>query len=561
MKKIIVFFMTLVLIFTMTGCGKKPSAKIENEDIRRSSYKFNLTVDDLDIVTKGSVLVNFYKISKKDEVLVSTKTLTTFSESVSVTGLDSDTEYRCDVVCTYNKKSHIIYSWIVKTKKDGTEFDPIKITTANELVENITKDYSEDAYYELDADIDFTTYSNKDDEGNEIAFEGLSLTSSQAFAGTLKGNNHTIKNVNISSSASYNGFFGYFKGTLEDVKFEDISVTVNRDSSTTTYTGSVCGYAYQAKFINVEVVNSTLTVSAKTQYTGGVVGYSFATNLINCSNKNTNITSKALNGTTSYVGGLTSWIQQNSSDKYGKIMNATVEGTINISETKALYYGGLVALAKTGSTIERSIANINATISTYDKVEAGGLIGNVKMDDSKIADRIKNVVAKGNINYSTMKEDADVQIDGDVIIGGIIGSATGVKLSNAYSEMELVIKAQIKNSHNLYSSLVFGEGYDVHTTLSNAIVNGTINYDTTGSEDEVKPQFHGFDGSVYIDSEGYEKPMSIIDDATVKYVKIKINESEYAEYIAIKDAVSSANWNTAIWNVKDDGDKLIISFN
>ena len=561
MKKIIIFFMTLVLIFTMTGCGKKPSAKIENEDIRRSSYKFNLSVDDLDIVTKGSVLVNFYKISKKDEVLVSTKTLTTFSESVSVTGLDSDTEYRCDVVCTYNKKSHIIYSWIVKTKKDGTEFDPIKITTANELVENLTKDYSEDAYYELDADIDFSTYSNKDEEGQEIAFEGLSLTSSQAFAGTLKGNNHTIKNVNISSSASYNGFFGYFKGTLEDVKFENINVTVTRDSSTTTYTGAVCGYAYQAKFINVDLTSSTLTVDAKTQYTGGLVGYSFATNLINCNNKVLTLTSKATGGTTSYVGGLTSWIQQNSSGKYGKIMNSTVDGIINVSETKTLYYGGLVALAKTGSTIERSIADINATLSTYDKVEAGGLVGDVKMDDSKIADRIKNVVAKGKINYSTMKEEVAVQTDGDVIIGGLIGSATGVKLSNAYSEMELVIIAQIKNEKNLYASLVFGEGYDVHTTLSNTIVNGTISYDTTGSGDEVKPQVHGFDGSVFIDGEGYEKPMSIIDDATVKYVKIKINDSEFAEPIEIADATAAANWDLAIWNVTVDENKLKVIFN
>ena len=222
MKKIIVFFMTLVLIFTVTGCGKKPTAKIENEDLKRTSYKFDLKVDDKDIVTKGSVLVNFYNIEKKDEVLVSTKTLTTFDETVSVTGLESDTDYRCDVVCTYNKKSHIIYSWVITTLKDGTENEPIKISTANELVDFITKDYSEDAFYELANDIDFATYTNKDSEGNEVPFAGLSTTSSTAFAGTLNGNNHTIRNVNLTTSRTYNGFFGDLKGTIEDVNFENL---------------------------------------------------------------------------------------------------------------------------------------------------------------------------------------------------------------------------------------------------------------------------------------------------------------------------------------------------
>ena len=550
MKKIIVFFMTLVLIFTVAGCGKKPKAKIENEDIRRSSYKFELTVDDKDIVTKGSVLVNFYKISKKDEVLVSTKTLTTFEETVSVTGLESDTEYRCDVVCTYNKKSHIIYSWIVKTKKDGTEFDPIIITTANELVENLSRDYSEDAYYELGNDIDFNDYTNKDENGNEIPFEGVSPTSSQAFAGTLKGNNYKISNVNITSSASYNGFFGYLKGTIEDVKFENINVSVSRDSSTTTYSGLVCGYAYQAKFINVELNNSTLTVDAKTQYTGGLVGYSFASNIINSKNSNLNLESKK--GTTSYVGGLTSWIQQDSSENYGKIINATVDGTININSTEKLYYGGLVGLLKSGATVEKAVANVNATIYTSGATDAAGLIGNAKMADHKVSNRIKNVVAKGKITYKSIKETGVIENTDDVAIAGLIASATAVKLSGAYSEMELDIEAKIASNKGLYSSLVFGRGFEYHTGLSNAIVNGKINAVTTDSAQDAKISIHGYDGSVYVDSDDKEIPISVIDDATVKYVKISINDSDYPEPIAITDAAAGAKWDMAVWTITVD---------
>lgn len=553
MKKIIVFFMTLVLIFTVAGCGKKPKAKIENEDIRRSSYKFELSVDENDNITKGSVLVNFYKLSKKDEVLVSTKTLTTFSETVSVTGLESDTEYRCDVLCTYNKKSHIIYSWVVKTKKNGTEFDPILIENANEFVDYLTKDYSEDAYYELANDIDFSEYSNKNEDGTEIPFEGISQTSSQAFAGTIKGNDKTIKNINITSSASYNGLFGYFKGTLEDVKFDNVNVNVKRDSSTTTYSGLVCGYAYQAKFINVEISNSTLTVDAKTQYTGGLVGYSFASNILNAKNNNLKLESKS--GTTSYVGGLTSWIQQNSSDKYGKIIDATVSGTVNISATEKLYYGGLVGLLKSGATVEKAIANVNATINTTGATDAAGLIGNAKMSDFKVSDRIKNVVAKGKITYKSVKETDVVENSGDVAIAGLIASATAVKLSGAYSEMELDIEAKITSNKGLYSSLAFGRGFEYHTELSNAIVNGKINAVTIDSATDADISIHGYDGSVY-NLSGDEKPLSTIDSETVSYVCVNINldgsENVWPNPIKITDAKTLAKWDLIIWNVTVD---------
>lgn len=548
MKKIIIFFMALVLIFTVTGCGKKPTAKIENEDLRRTSYKFDLKVDDKDIVTKGSVLVNFYNISKKDEVLFTTKTLTTFEETVSVTGLDSDTDYRCDVLCTYDKKSHIIYSWVIKTKKDGTEDDPIKISNANELVEYMSKDYSEDAFYELVEDIDFATYSNKDSEGKEIAFEGLSTTSSTAFAGTLKGNNKTIKNVNLTTSTTYNGFFGYLKGTIEDVTFENINVSVTRDSSTTTYTGAICGYGYQAKLINVNLKNSKVTVDAKTQYTGGIMGYAFATNITSCNNENVDI--KSTNGTTSYVGGITSYICQNSSDKYGKILYTTVSGNIEVKATDTLYYGGIVAFFKVGSTIDKAVANINATLYTYGQTEAGGVIGVARLSNTESAKKISNIVSKGTITYKSIKETDVIENKSYVSVAGLIASATAVKLYNAYSEMDIDIEAQMNKEKNLYSSLVFGRGFEYHTELHNTIVNGSITTNIT-TEDLTKISVHGYDGSTYDDG-GVEKPMSTIDENTVKYVKIKLDDSEYSGAISIVDAAASAGWDTNVWKLTVD---------
>lgn len=561
MKKIIVFFMTLTLIFTLAACsGKKPTASIDNENIKRSSYSFDLKVDDKDIVTKGSVLVNFYKITKKDESLVSTKTLSTFSETVSVTGLDSNSDYRADVLCTYSKKSHIIYSWTFKTNEKGTEFDPIQITTFKELVDSIANDYSTDVYYELANDIDFNDY--KDEEGKAIEFSGMSATSSSSFQGHLDGKGFAIKNVKVTSSQTYNGIFGYLKGTIENLKIENAEVSVTRESSTTTYSGILCGYGYQAKLINVDIIDSKLTVSSKTQYTGGIAGYGFATNFNYCDTKNVEIS--ASGASTAYVGGVTSYLCQNSSNKYGKIISSTTNGKITISGTQTLYYGGLVGLLKAGASIDNGLADINATINAYGATKAGGIVGQTNLNTASDNKAIKNVVAKGNITFKSIKETDVIECNDDILIGGLIGSATNANIENAYIEMAIDIEAKAKEGKKIYSGLAFGDGYELHTELHNTIINGSITAVTTGSDDAADISIHGYDGATYIDADSNEKPMSTIDKETVKYVKIELDidgvAQTYPSPITINDAKTNNNWDSNIWDVIVDGDKLVITF-
>lgn len=558
MKKIIVFFMALVTLVTISACGVKPTAEVSNPKIGRSSYTFDLKVEDKDIVTKGSVLVNFYKLNKKDEELATTKTLTTFSETVTVTGLTSDTEYRADVLCTYNKKSHIIYSWTFTTNDKGTIFDPIEIKTPKELVDNFANDYSADAYYVLASDIDFSEY--KDDEGALIEFSGISNTSSSAFQGHFNGNGYTIKNVTITSSQTYNGFFGYLKGYVENVKFDNIVLDVDRDTSTSTYSGIVAGYSYQAKINNVTVTNSKLDVYAKNQYTGGLVGYGFASNF-NYDNLDVEITSNG--GSTSYVGGITGYLCQNSSSRFGKIYNCSVSGKIDVIGTKSLYYGGLVGMLKAGSAIDRGIADINATIKATNTSKVGGIVGQANLNSVDSDKYIKNVVAKGNITFKTIS-DTEVELsDGSIYIGGLVGSATAVILDSAYVELDIVIEAKVKKEKELYAGLAFGNGFELHTELYNAIINGSIKATTTDSEAESIVSVHGYDGSVYIDGMD-EKSSSHIDSETVKYVKISLDvdgtTQDYPQAITLDSVSSAATWDKYIWDTKVESNKLVVTF-
>ena len=560
MKKIIVFFMTLMLVFIVTGCSKKPTATIKNEDIRRSSYKFDLTVDDKGMVTKGSVAVNFYKVANKEETLVSTKTLTTFSETVSVNGLESDTDYRCDVSCTYNKKAHIIYTWFIKTNEVGTEFDPVEIKTANELYDCIANDYSSDVYYKLANDIDFDEYV--DEEGNKKEFGGMATTSSNAFAGHLDGNGKTIKNVTITSSTTYNGFFGYLKGTIENVTFKNVTLNVTRDSSTTTYIGAICGYGYQAQIINTTVEDVVINADAKTQYTGGAIGYAFATNTNALNVKNLVINAK--NADTAYVGGIASYLCQNSSSKYGKLFDSSVKGTVNVSATSTLYYGGLVGLLKAGSEINKCIADINATIKTYGATKAAGLVGQANLNSVDYDDYIKNVVTKGNITYKSIKETEVIENNGDVIIGGLIASATAAIIDSAYIEMDLNVEARIKEKKNLYVGLVFGNGHEYHSELSKSIINGSITAVTADSHTDAVINIHGYDGASYDDGTEF-KPLSTIDSETVGYIVLDVTIDEttttYPTPIAIADASTKAKWDMNVFNVTVNGNKLDIEFN
>ena len=553
MKKIIGFFIALTLLVTLVACGKKPKATVENQVVKRSSITFDLKVDDKDIVTKGSVLVNFYKISKKEETLFTTKTLTTFSESVAVTGLDSDTKYRADVVCTYNKKAHIIYSWAFTTIASGTEYDPIMITTAQELVDSFASDYSSDAFYCLANDIDFSGMTD---------FTGISNTSSAAFCGHLDGKNFKIKNATLSTNQTYNGFFGYLKGTIENVTFDNIKISVERTSTTTTYSGLVCGYAYQAKMNNVQVTNSTLTVNCKTQYNGGLAGYGFASNFNFCKLNGVEINSKG--GTTVYTGGLTAYLCQNSSNKYGKIYGSSVNGKMNVTGATTLNFGGAVGCLKAGASIDRVITDIDATITTTGLTKVGGVIGQANLNSVAEDTYVKNVVSKGKITYKTSNGTDITEATDTVMVGGLIGSATAVIVDSAYVEIDLDIEAKIDENKGLYSALVFGNGFEAHTELHKAVINGTITAVTDESHADANINIHGYDGSTYINA-GDEKPSSTIDSNNVKYVKIEIDidgsVQTYPNPIDIATSQAQANWDTNIWDVTPNGtDKLTIAF-
>ena len=135
----------------------------------------------------------------------------------------------------------------------GTEADPYLISDTDDwtLINVIPNGKS--ATYLLTADLDFT---NK-------TFNKIS-TSSSKFTGHLIGNMHTISNVSVSGT----GVFEYNKGTLEGIRFNNISIT-----STERGTGLIGTNEGTVKGVEVKnlTINATIS-SGDTSHTGGLVG-------------------------------------------------------------------------------------------------------------------------------------------------------------------------------------------------------------------------------------------------------------------------------------------------
>ena len=102
---------------------------------------------------------------------------------------------------------------------------------------------------------------------NDIDLSGKTWTPIEGFNGTLIGNGHTIKNLNINTSSSNVGFFATLGGMVKDVKFENASIKV---TGTNEKIGIVCG-TLSGNLSGIRVSGSVEAVSSMN--VGGIVGY------------------------------------------------------------------------------------------------------------------------------------------------------------------------------------------------------------------------------------------------------------------------------------------------
>ena len=158
-------------------------------------------------------------------------------------------------------------------------------------------------------------------------------TESNPFAGKFDGNGNTITGLTCTNASKYYvGLVGYAsKATIQNVTVKDSSFIGNENI------GAVCGSIIDGKITGC--TNSGSTVSGGFYNLGGIAGRAENTPVQRCFN------SGAVIGKYSKIGGIV-----------GQARSAAVQdcgntGTVTKTENGG-YYGGIIGLAESGSTIE-----------------------------------------------------------------------------------------------------------------------------------------------------------------------------------------------------------------
>ena len=105
--------------------------------------------------------------------------------------------------------------------------------------------------YELTTDLDFN-YRYIFPFGTSIKKVPSYPNNTLPFTGTLNGNNHTIRNINIIDCGN-NGLFGFVNGgTISNLTLSNVIISEG------TYSGSLIGRAYNADLLNIKIIGNLL---------------------------------------------------------------------------------------------------------------------------------------------------------------------------------------------------------------------------------------------------------------------------------------------------------------
>ncbi len=214
---------------------------------------------------------------------------------------------------------------------------------------------------------------------------------SSTFTGTFDGCGYMIKNMKITATSQYVGFFQRMRGTVKNVNFINVNINSSYSNTTSSYTRYVGGISGYSDSSNAKIINCTVSgtisgscttsygsgASTSTIYVGGLMGRGYG-EITNCYNT-AKITASAYatnsstetegSGTANvFVGGLvgqsSSTITISNSFNTGTV-SANGNGVVNYGTSYAYMYGyigGIVGRA--GSTTYINYCYNNGTLNT-----------------------------------------------------------------------------------------------------------------------------------------------------------------------------------------------------
>ena len=265
----------------------------------------------IEVVVNGGTFNGAYAIWEKDvqNETARDKIKLTVNDGTFNGAIYSQNNQNCLVGGTYNDASVFNYTaegyecllnandtYTVVTARDAGFYkngDYTVISNLNGLklfamkVNSLGKTFKDEKLY-LAASIDL--------DGAEWAPIGPNADDeSHKFKGVFEGARSTISNFVINQEAGYHaaGFFGALNGTVQNLKFEDVTVKSisagNSKGETDNGTAIVAGSIYTSGLIhNVSITNCSVEGN---RYVGGIAGYVYGS-ITDCKADKVNVTAK-----------------------------------------------------------------------------------------------------------------------------------------------------------------------------------------------------------------------------------------------------------------------------
>lgn len=263
------------------------------------------------------------------------------------------------------------------TGGSGTSADPYQIASSydlqilSELVadsdEATAKKYSQ-AYYE----------QTKDIELKNVSFVPIGTHPGIGFSGSYDGNYYTISNLDIDTTGSYIGLFGWVNGgSIENLSVYG-NVATTETSSGAAFIGGIAGEICDGASVTNCSFNGTVTTDGSNA--GGVVGQVV---------RSGSVTECYFNGTVTgskWAGGITGYISDQ--NKVGTLSVTSCYAAGKVTTTSGENAGGIAGNAVTGNAESTLTLKNNYYLST---ACTGGVNGSTSDGCGKLsADLLKD---------------------------------------------------------------------------------------------------------------------------------------------------------------------------
>ena len=351
-----------------------------------------------------------------------------------------------------------------------SKYSVLSITTKGAFNIPYTREFLEneriievDLYREIETIADWKEMNNSPTENyileEDLDFinEGTDIVISKVFTGKLEGNQHTIKNIHITSSIN-RGLFVEVKGEINNLKIESFS----REEAKTSRIGLI-DYLNNGKINNVHIEDMIITMDDTYKgnaYIGALVAYSVGGSIKNSSVSNFVVENES--GTTrSSVGGL---VGSGSGNDIANSFAVDIKFKIKNS-VEVIGIGGIYGYDSSANRISNcyAIGKIEADSSNiggiggffqrgeikgcYSNVHiitdgeyVGGILGN---DRNELVNNVSNNIALGNV-YSKQKTET---------VSRIVGNSKKEETNYAYERQRINGKIRAEEEGAILLSL------------------------------------------------------------------------------------------------------------